>query len=200
MTQPGFQPLSTVYTRALRLLGLVPAQRQLQTPLTVQPVQIVADVGDVSVPHSNPVFGWTVTVNAVAAEFGTIIMIATSRLLRVRILNQLTGTSPRYELVTRADSAIGTVQQAAFNPSSLGPNVATATAIVEGGVNVAALASTTFSPGIAIFDLRPPILIQKGHALMIGNIAANNAMAIAVIYEEIPNQDDVADTGFPEID
>ncbi len=94
MSQP--QPLETIYTRALRLLGLRPASRPLSTFLTVQSVQIVADVSDVSIPHSNPVFAFTIAQVAPGlADSAMVAIQAGARMIRLRQFFFHTVTAPR---------------------------------------------------------------------------------------------------------
>jgi len=198
MTQPGFQSLSTVYTRALRLLGMVPAQRQLQSNLTIQPVQIVADVSDFSVPHQNPLFGINAVGSAVAAEFGAVSLEAVSRTLRVRFLNVLVMTSPRMRVFARGDAILDAVTLGPIPGITLGPSVQTGTAQVRAGNNTAVnIATTAVRPTASQFDLRPPILIAKGSTLAIEDAASNTAVNVSIIWEEIPDQDATTDVGFP---
>ncbi len=197
MTQPGFQPLSTVYTRALRLLGLVPAQRQLQTPLTVQPVQVIADVSDVSIPHSNPVFGASIGIAQVALEHSALELTATSRLLKVRIITMAGYTDPRIFVQTTA--YLTTVVSSNFQVS-LGPGADVSTAQLDRGTSTTAPTGGEFAPQQAQFDLRPPLLIAKGSRIVFADRTVNTAPTLAgVIWEEIPDQDDIANLGFPTV-
>ncbi len=197
----GFQPLSTVYTRALRLLGLVPAQRQLQTPLTVQPVQVVADVSDVSVPHSNPVFGGSSGVGAVAAEFAAFQIFAQSRLLRIRQIS-VTGATLPVLFVTESNGFIDNpiADAAGVFRIGIGPRVDAGTALILRGTSTVTPPVGGFDIEQAQFDVRPPLLIDKGFSLVIASQTSNTAFATAgFIWEEIPNQDDVANLGFPRV-
>ena len=199
MTQPSFAQLSTIYTRALRLLGLVPAQRQLQTPLTVSSVQIVADASDFSIPHSNPIFGMNVTTTAVLNEFSVIRLTATTRVVRIRRLNVIAGTSNRLQVVAGVH-VIDTVQVGPLVGLSLGPQVNVGTADFEGGVVTATdLSANAYRPNAESFDLRPPLLVAKGSSFVMEDRSSNVQGSLSIIWEEIPDQSDVTDVGFPEI-
>ncbi len=195
MTQPGFTSLSTIYTRALRLLGFVPAQRQLQAPLAVQPVQIVADVSDVVVPHSNPVFGISRAQAAVAAERGVTILETTSRLVRIRQI-EITATTPRVFVVSAATGFTITTPGADVFGVSVGPQVNVGTAIVHRGTTTTVSAAGAWSPGTNR-DLRPPLLVAPGQLLVLIDSTVNIANQFDLLWEEIPTQDQVVDIGFP---
>lgn len=208
MTQPQFTPLSTVYTRALRLLGLVPAQRQLQTPLTVQPVQIISDVSDASIPHSNPIFGFNVVLAAPgAADSAMISLQARSRIVRLRQVFFQTASAPRM-FVANADlmTTVDTTLDNTTDGSSLGPTgtatgaMAASRSIVRGGQTVgAANPANAYRPETVQFDLRPPLLLNRNQFIYFIGATLNSALTVSGLYEEIPNQDEVADLGFPEV-
>ncbi len=198
MTQPV---LETNYTRALRLLGLRPASRALSSPLTVQSVQVIADVGDVSIPHSNPVFGWN--QSQVAPGVGNMAMItmqATSRLLRVRQIFAFTSASMRIYVVDADPMTTVIATLAAAAGSSLGPVEATRTAIVRSGHSVGfGGPNFAYLPAALQFDLRPPLLIAPGRFFVLQEATANQTLTASAIYEEIPEQDAVSNVGFPSI-
>ncbi len=195
MTQPI---LETNFTRALRLLGLRPASRRLSTPLSVQSVQIIADVGDVSIPHSNPIFGGSIGVTAVIAEHAGIEILATSRLLRIRIISQTGFTDPR--IFVQQALYIDNAQAAAEVRHSLGPGVDAPTAIIVRGTSTQAPVGGEYTPQVAQFDLRPPLLIAPSFRLVIADRTVNTAPTpMGFIWEEIPEQEAQVGVGFPTI-
>lgn len=191
MTEPL---LETNYTRALRLLGLRPASRQLSTPLTVQSVQIVTDVSDVSIPHSNPIFGVGFGIVGVAAEHSTLELAATSRLIRLRQVFLPSMTTPKIFIAaaTTITRLIGTATGV-----SLGPVVAVGTAIASRGNSTAIPTAGAYGPDAVQFDVRPPLLIAPGFRAIFKDQTLNTTVGVNLIYEEIPPQEAVADLGFP---
>lgn len=193
------ETLETLYTRALRLLGVsTPGGKQLTSPLSVQPVQIVADVADVSIPHSNPIFGLAMGVAAFAAEFGIAEIRAIDRLVRIRQIFISAGTNVRtfvvagnYNITRVTDTRFGT---------PLGPRTDAGTAVVRRGtstVDPTAFLGVEFEQ--VQFDVRPPFLIAPGFSLCFGDVVANSGTGISVLWEEIPGQGEVAAIGFPTI-
>jgi len=196
---PDFVPLQQLYSRALGILGVQsPGGRQTSLALAVQPVSIVSDVSDASIPHSNPIFSMVAAQGAVAVNNSQITIQATSRLLRIRQINISAGTDVRLGVVL-ADpltTVVATVTAAAMG--KLGPFVGTTTAIVRAGRSLApALPGSSFLPAQAQFDFRPPLLIAPGHFVTFEDQTQNSAITVGAIWEEIPGQTDAADIGFP---
>ncbi len=196
--------LETSYTRALRLLGLRPASRQLSTPLTVQSVQIVSDVGDVSIPHSNPIWASTILAPPVVGEFSVWSLIATNRLLKIRQL--LTTQLAELEVfvgLQYTPTAAGVL--GSFGPfgrdAQNGLLREVPTALVQVGSDAANIMSTDalISPIDVQIDYRPPLLIAPGSALHIQFQTANIGLTVSEIHEEIPAQDAVSQVGFPTV-
>lgn len=199
MTQP-LPTLSTNFTRALRLLGLRPASRVLSTPLTVQPVQLIADVSDVSIPHSNPVFGSSQNVIGVAAEFSTIEIQARNRLLRIRqIFLDVGFTTPRIYVI--ASPSIDNIQANLEIPSGIGPRADAFTAGSVRGTRTVAIGAAAFLvPTAVIFNLRPPLLVAPGFSFCITDTDPNTSPGLSgVLWEEIPEQEAVTNIGFPTV-
>ncbi len=209
MTQPPLENLDTIYTRALRLLGLRPPNRQLRTPLTVQSVQVVADASDFSIPHSNPVFGLVFSQPAVALRNSCLALQATSRLLRVRQLFISTGTGVRWAVMQNdpIDTNVATRQGADIGP--LGPfgaesaliTLQGATAIATTGHNAARnLPTASAQIEQTQFDVRPPLLLARGSFMTFEDATVNTLVTVMLAWEEIPNQDEVGvgNIGFPE--
>ncbi len=205
MTQPGGPiQLNTLFTRALRALGaLTPGSIQLFSPRIVQPVQVIADVSDLSIPHSNPVFGFSLGAPAVVAEFSAVAITATSRLIRFRqllVFNAVTQNSLFMEVlrVNPIDTITATLPAGSAD-RSMGP-VGTdlnTSIITRGSSAIFDLTANSFSPEFTQFDMRPPLLLAPGSTLVIEDGTANQAIAVAALYEEIPQQDETADLGFP---
>ncbi len=202
MTTPQFPsaPLQALYTRALRILGLVsPGGAQTQISLGVTPVTILSDVSDASVPHQNPLFGVRMSVAAVALEFSVVALQARSRLVRLRSVQVITGTNLRFQVVTEASGPVDSVTIGPTGGFPLGPATDGGFAFVTGGNNTAVKANAnSFRPAASEFNFRQlGSLIAPGNTLIVEHASANTAMEISVIYEEIPQQTDVANLGFP---
>lgn len=194
---PDFVPLEQLYTRALKLLGVQsPGARQTALSLAVQPVSIISDVADASVPHSNPVFATTRTVAAVVAEFSTFELLAINRLVRVRQYHVTDATAPRFwvqeatAITTLTDSIAGT---------SMGPAVDVGLAAVRRGPAVATVAPVgSYRPEQdESVDFRPPLLLAPGFRFCMSDNVANTTPIYSLIWEEIPLQLDIANLGFP---
>ncbi len=211
MTQPGFSRIETLYTRALRLLGIVsPGNVLLDAPNQVQNVQMVADVSDVTIPHSNPLFGASATVAGVALELQIMSLEATSRPLRIWTL--FIGAGTTVELYTTTDNII-TSAEVAFNAFPLGPvgqaaasTARTQTAITRiGGVLNSALPAGindlgTFIPELVQWNTgnRRGMLIAPGSIFTILNHTIAETLTAGFIWEEVPGQEEISQVGFPE--
>jgi len=194
-----FVPLQTLYTRALGLLGVQGAgSRQTALALSVQPVSILSDVSDASIPHSNPVFGVVASQPAVAANNSQITVFTARRMLKLRQINVIAGTQVVLG-VTAVDpltTVVATVAQAAVG--RVGPAAAEPTAITRAGRSLAAaLPANSWLPVQGLVDMRPPILIAPGQFLTFEDQVQNTTVTLSCLWEEIPEQTDSADLGFP---
>ncbi len=211
MTQPGrAQPLSTLYTRAQRLLGFTtPGSIQMWSPVTVQPVQVVADVSDAAVPHQNPLFAMTAALAPQATLNHVIALHATRRLCRVWTVFVELGSSVRMMTLTED---IRTGGQVTLACASLGP-VGVPLAATVGGNTARALTGTTIGPAapFTVLNTFAPELVQwntagakftgmllaPGSFLTFQNTQTNNNTTLSMIWEEIPAQDESSQLGFP---
>lgn len=204
MTQPGFAPIQRLYSRALNILGVAtPGTRQLVAPLAIQQVNVVSDLSDAAEPHSVPIFGMVTAQGAVIARRGAVAISATSRLVRVRQIFITAGADVRMAVLDDAapiDTIVTTIAAAAIG--GLGPfgtGRSTPTAIVTAGTNDPAnLPLSSFLPELAQFDVRPPLLLTPGTALVFEDQTANDPITLGAMWEEIPGQIETADIGFPE--
>lgn len=195
---PDFVPLENLYTRALQILGVAtPGSTPTELNLRVQPVSIISDVSDASVPHSNPVFGFSFSITPVAAEFSAIELTATSRLLRVRQIRALGATNPRLQVVP-----VGFIDNLAAPVGGTGVSIGPIS--TDAGTAIFNRGTSTVSPNTGAFiilntqfDVRPPLLIAPGQSLIIADSSANVAATFGVIWEEIPAQIQIASVGFP---
>ncbi len=201
MTQP-FVPLETLYTRALRLLGVLsPGSRQTQLSLAVVPVSVISDVSDASIPHSNPVFGITAGSAAVAAVFSGASITPTRRLVRLRLVQTgSTAASIRLFVGANGSYSFDNVLLDTRTGSSIGPAADPGTALIQRGTGLTT-PNTNFpgswTPTELQFDLRPPLLIAPGFTLFMVSGTANDATTCQMVWEEIPEQIASADLGFP---
>ncbi len=209
MVQPapprGFSRLETLYTQALRLLGVVsPGNVALDTPNIITNVQVLADVSDVTIPHQNPLFGYSSSDTPAAGENQLYVIGATSRPLRIWTIFVGAGTGVRI-VVLDEDLRANTI--VAQQVSSLGPVGTAAAATAAGNTAIVGRGTTTgvVAPFTTLASFEPELvqwnankfLIAPGQFFTLYNTIVAEAANVKVIFEEIPDQNEVTGLGFP---